>query len=117
MSNGKYRDEIEIRGLIENWLAAIRSEDLESILAVQSPDILIFHLPPPVFDLGDIDVTAGQNEASVTAMFHCWGSDANGKKTKVDGRLTIGLRKIKGRWTVMDEHHSETGSGARYDHG
>jgi ketosteroid isomerase-like protein len=32
--------------------------------------------------------------------------DTGGKREPLEFRLTIGLRKIDGRWRVMHEHHS-----------
>jgi uncharacterized protein (TIGR02246 family) len=125
------RDEADIHALIENWAKAVRAENLEGILADHSPDILMFDLPRPTqsrgidayrktwpplfawlrgsgaFDLSDIDVTAGDDVAFVTALIHCRGTEANGEKTQLEVRLTVGLRKIGGRWVVTHEHHSE----------
>jgi ketosteroid isomerase-like protein len=42
--------------------------------------------------------------AFVTALMRCAGTEANGEKVELQFRLTIGLCKIKGRWTVMHEH-------------
>jgi ketosteroid isomerase-like protein len=77
-------DEIVIRDLIESWARAVRGKDLDGILAHHSPEILMFDLPPPiqavgieaykkswdlffnwskdpgVFDIVELNVTAGQ---------------------------------------------------------
>ncbi len=59
-----------------------------------------------VFDISEMNITAGQDVAFATAMMHCAGTEANGDQIELDFRLTIGLRKIGGRWIVMHEHHS-----------
>ena len=36
----------------------------------------------------------------------CSGGEPGGPTGELDFRLTVGLRKVGGRWTVMHEHHS-----------
>ena len=119
-------DEREIRRMIEEWASAVRRRDRDGILRHHSRDILMFDVPPPVqskgldayngtwdlffsaspepvaFDILDMGVTAGREVAFVTAVMRC--------NERTDGelifRLTVGLRKIDGQWTVMHEHHS-----------
>lgn len=122
-------DEQNIRRLITDWAAAVRAHDLTGILANHSPDILMFDVPPPiaargldaymktwdvffswaqdagVFDIDEMEVTAGETAAFATALMRCAGTE-NGKRTKLRFRLTVGLRKIDGRWIVTHEHHS-----------
>jgi uncharacterized protein (TIGR02246 family) len=123
-------DETAIRHLVENWARAVRSKNLNGILAKHSPDMLMFDVPPPlqskgleaykqtwdvffswwqdsgVFDIREMDITAGIDVAFVTALMRCAGTETNGDKTELDFRLTVGLRKIDGEWVVMHEHHS-----------
>ncbi len=51
-------------------------------------------------------VTAGEDVAFVTALMRCVPTEANGERIELDFRLTTGLQKIAGHWTVMHEHHS-----------
>jgi uncharacterized protein (TIGR02246 family) len=123
-------DEDAIRDLVENWARAVRLKDLDGILANHSPDILMFDVPPPIqskgieayrktwdlffswsqdskiFDINEMNITAGNDVAFVTALMRCAGTEANGDKIELPFRLTIGLRKIDGQWIVMHEHHS-----------
>jgi uncharacterized protein (TIGR02246 family) len=129
-SNRRAADEAEIRNLIENWARAVRAKDLDGILAHHSPEMLMFDVPPPiqskgieayrktwdvffswfqdsgVFDIEEMEITAGEDVAFVTALMRCGGTDVNGEKVELQFRLTIGLCKLKGRWTIMHEHHS-----------
>lgn len=129
-STEKSRNEAEIRELIENWARAVRAKNIDGILANHAPEILMFDVPPPsqskgieaykktwdfffgwardsgVFDIKELDVTAGDEVAFATALMRCAGTEANGDKLELDFRLTVGLRKIDGRWTVTHEHHS-----------
>jgi uncharacterized protein (TIGR02246 family) len=124
------QDEAAIRDLVESWAAAVRRRDFDGILQNHSSDIVMFDVPPPfqskgieaykqtwdlffscskdpiVFDITSMTITAGSDVAFVVAAMHCTESGADGERQRLDFRLTIGLRKIDDRWTVMHEHHS-----------
>ena len=126
----KMTDEIEIRNLVESWARAFREKNLTGILAHHSSDMLMFDVPPPfqskgieaykktwdlyfswsrvsgVFDIGEMNVTAGNDVAFVTALMKCAGIEPDGVERSLDFRLTIGLRKMEGQWTITHEHHS-----------
>lgn len=129
-SSNSTTDEAVIRELVENWARAVRAKDLDGILGNHSTDILMFDVPPPVqsrgieayretwdlffswsddpvvFDIKDIDITAGTDVAFVAALMRCAGTEKNGERIELEFRLTIGLRKIDGQWMVLHEHHS-----------
>jgi uncharacterized protein (TIGR02246 family) len=123
-------DETEIRALIERWARAVHAGDIDGVLADHTDDIVMFDVPPPnevrgknayrdtwppffdwqlrgaVFELVSLEVTAGNDVAFAHALLRC-GTD---EELKTDPhnrlRLTVGLRKIHGRWAVAHEHHS-----------
>jgi uncharacterized protein (TIGR02246 family) len=123
-------DKRAIRELMTNWAGAVRAKDLKGILASHSPDILMFDLPGPlqskgidaykktwdlffswtedpvVFDFNEMEIVAGSDVAYVTALMRCSGTETNGKRIKLEFRLTIGLCKIDDQWNVTHEHHS-----------
>jgi ketosteroid isomerase-like protein len=78
---------MEIRTLIERWAKAVREK-------------------PVAFAFHDVDVTAGEDVAFATAVGTCVNIDPSCKREPLEFRLTMGLRKIDGRWRVMHEHHS-----------
>ncbi len=130
VSDNRTTDEAAIRDLIEDWARAVRAKDLKGILANHSREILMFDVPPPleskgidayrktwdlffswsddpvVFDFNEMDITAGNDVAYVTALMRCAGTERTGERIKLEFRLTIGLRKIGGQWIIMHEHHS-----------
>lgn len=130
VNNERATDEAEIRDLVENWARAVRTKNLHGILADHSPEILMFDVPPPaqsmgleaykktwdvffswfqdsgIFNIEEMKITAGNDVAFVTALMRCGGTEASGEKVELQFRLTIGLRKVGGRWTVVHEHHS-----------
>lgn len=119
-----------VRALIERWAEAVRREDLTGIRADHDPDILMFDVPPPFLSRGldaymatwrlffsgvekpvsfsfeDIEVTAGSDVAFATAKGKCVDIDRAGRREPLEFRLTMGLRKIDGKWRIMHEHHS-----------
>jgi uncharacterized protein (TIGR02246 family) len=123
-------DEAEIRTLIERWAKAVRDEDRTAIRADHDPGILMFDVPPPFLSRGlnaymatwetffsssekpvafafhDVQVTCGHDVAFATAVGRCVNIDTSGKREPLEFRLTMGLRKIDGRWRVLHEHHS-----------
>jgi ketosteroid isomerase-like protein len=122
-------DEAAVRAVVENWAAAVRRKDITAILAHHSRDFLMFDVPPPfssrgideyrgtwdlfysaavapvVFNIEKMEVTAGSDVAFVAAFMRCRHFD-KGVPTDLDFRLTVGLRKIAGEWTIVHEHHS-----------
>jgi uncharacterized protein (TIGR02246 family) len=123
-------DEAEIRSLIERWSQAVRDEDRAGIRRDHADDILMFDVPPPLrsrgiedymatwelffgsvekpvgFSFTDIEVTAGTDVAFATAIGHCVNIDKSAQREPLIFRLTMGLRKMAGRWVVTHEHHS-----------
>jgi ketosteroid isomerase-like protein len=62
---------------------------------------------PVTFHFTDVEITAGNNVAFVTAVGHCVNIDKAGQREPLDFRLTMGLRKSEdGRWLITHEHHS-----------
>jgi len=125
-------DEATIRQIIERWAAAAHEGDLEGVLAHHDGDIVMFYVPPPEegvrglpayrdtwpgffewqrrasFDLLSLDVVAGPEVAFAYGLLRCGTAEDFQAIPERRLRLTIGLRKVDGRWTVVHEHHSFT---------
>ena len=123
-------DEAAVRDVIEAWAAAVRRKDYAGILQNHSPDFVMFDVPPPFksvgldayrktwdlffswssepvrFEIHEMDVTAGAEVAFAFATMGCAGAGSGGKPESLDFRLTMCLKKIDGRWTIVHEHHS-----------
>ncbi len=120
----------DIRQLIERWAAAVHTGDMDSVLADHADDIVMFDVPPPhdgvrgidayrdtwppffdwqahgaVFEIVELDVTAGDDVAYAHALLRCGKPDRVGDQRL---RLTLGLRREGDRWIVAHEHHSFT---------
>jgi len=125
-------DEIQVKALLEAWADAVRRHDVPAILAHHEPDMVMFDLPPPLqckgiaayeqtwslmfryhklgaaFDFQELAVTAGRDVAFAVAIMRC-GPDSSSNPADKDGfpfRLTVGLRKVNGKWRIAHEHHS-----------
>jgi uncharacterized protein (TIGR02246 family) len=122
-------DEAELRALIARWSKAVRDENLDGIRADHDPEILMFDVPPPFlsrgldaymatwetffqwqakpvqFEFRDIAVTAGADVAFATAIGKCCDL-SSGEPVNLEFRLTMGFRKVDGKWRIVHEHHS-----------
>jgi uncharacterized protein (TIGR02246 family) len=124
-------DEQQIRTLIDRWAAAVHEGDMATVLADHDPGILMFDVPAPyqgvrgidayretwpgffawqasgaVFEIESLDVTAGGDVAFASALLRCGTPAQFEREPEQRLRLTVGLRKADGRWTVAHEHHS-----------
>ncbi|HEY5006928.1 MAG TPA: SgcJ/EcaC family oxidoreductase [Caulobacteraceae bacterium] len=129
-ANSPPRDEAAIREVVESWATAVRGRDFDGILRNHSSDIVMFDVPPPFqtkgieayrktwemffswsdrpipFDFAEMSITAGDDVAFVVATLHCAEPGPDGQAKPLEFRLTVGLRKIDGQWTITHEHHS-----------
>ena len=124
-------DEQQIRDLVERWAAAAHDGDLPAVLADHAAEIVMFDVPPPyqgvrgldayretwpgffewqasgaVFEIESLEVTAGAEVAFAVALLRCGTPEQFEREPDQRLRLTVGLRKTGGRWTVTHEHHS-----------
>ncbi|MFC8672295.1 YybH family protein [Streptomyces griseorubiginosus] len=124
-------DEAQIRALVTAWAAAVHRGDLAGVVADHAQDIVLYDVPPPhhgirglaayrahwppffawqaqgaCFDIETLDVTAGTDVAYAHALLRCATPEELAAHPDVRLRLTLGLRKERGRWLVAHEHHS-----------
>lgn len=124
-------DQNAIRDVVERWVGAIQSRDLDGVVAAHTDDIVMFDVPPPqngirglaeyrdcwppffefiaggaVFEIVELDVTAGAEVAFARALLRCGKPDELAAKPDHRLRITLGLRKVEGAWLIAHEHHS-----------
>jgi ketosteroid isomerase-like protein len=124
----KARDEVEIRGMIEAWAAAIRAKDANGVVSHTSPESKGFFLAPPLqadaplkksleewfqtfrgpigYEIHDLKITVGGDVAFCHSLNRIIGQRTDSEDTDIWVRETIGLRKIDGRWLITHEHES-----------
>lgn len=116
-------DEDEIRAMLDRWAESVRAHDLDNVVKDRSDEIVMFDVPEPLqakgmeaykdtwrlyfksegsrlFELRELHIVASGDVAWARAILRCTTD------LQPAGRLTIGLRKIDGRWRVEHEHHS-----------
>ena len=123
-------NENAVRDLLERWAAAVRAKNMSEVLANHAPDFVMFDVPPPfesrgleayektwklfysnqpepiAFDIKSLKVVAGDDVAFAFAHMQCVEPTEKVQRTPLDFRLTVGLRKLEGRWMIVHEHHS-----------
>jgi len=124
-------DEEQIRNLIQSWAEAVHRGDLDRVLADHADDLVMFDVPPPYqgvrglaayaetwppfftwqasgarFDIESLAVTAGTDVGFAFALLRCGTPKEFAENPEQRLRLTVGLRKVDGRWVVTHEHHS-----------
>ncbi|MFD3745830.1 nuclear transport factor 2 family protein [Nocardia sp. NPDC058633] len=124
-------DDAQIRAMVHRWATAVREADLDGVLADHPADIVMFDVPPPqngvrgieayrdtwppffawlaqgaVFEIVELEVTAGADVAYAHALLRCGTPESIAAEPGARLRLTLGLRKDRGRWVIAHEHHS-----------
>jgi ketosteroid isomerase-like protein len=125
-------NETQVRNLVENWAKAVRNADIDAILAHPADNIVMYDVPKPfqsvgideyrktwdlffkytrpgVFDFHELHIVADENVAFCFATMKCADKSNSEDFVELDFRLTIGLKKIDGQWTIIHEHHSVPG--------
>jgi uncharacterized protein (TIGR02246 family) len=122
--------EIEIRNALEDWASAVRAKDIARIFAHYAPDIVAFDAiaklqfkgvdayhthwetcmtmcdGPMIFELHEVQITAGEDLAFVHALNRCGGTGPDGKEMSGWMRMTACYRKQHGEWQIVHEHFS-----------
>ena len=120
-------NEAAVRDVVENWARAVRAADIDGVLANHSNDVVMLDVPPQLqakglpayretwevffqyqgdggaFDLGELTIYAGNDVAFCHSIVTCETADP---ESQFPVRLTVGLRKLDGRWLIVHEHHS-----------
>ena len=124
-------DEAAIATLVRQWADAVHDGNLDVVLADHADDIVMFDVPPPEqgvrgidayretwppffdwqrsgasFEITELHVTAGDDVAFAYALLRCGTAEELRDRPGDRLRLTVGLRKVDGRWVVAHEHHS-----------
>lgn len=121
----------KIRQLIEERAAAVAAKDAKAMVAHNAPTIVEYNLAPPLrqpsqgqdptpvekwlatfhgpmnMEIRDLEVTVGADVAFATSL-NCLTATPLGETESFSlwFRVTLGLRKIDGRWLVVHEHES-----------
>lgn len=127
---GPADEHTRIHQLIEAWAAALRAKDLDRVVSHYAVDVVSFDLAPPLqctgraalrenlaawfptfrgpigYEVRDLTVTASHDVAVCRSLNRISGTRTDGQETDVWVRVTIGCRRIDGRWLISHEHAS-----------
>lgn len=130
MLTDKSTAEAEVRELVKLWLASVDAQDIDGIVSHYTPDILSFDAVSQlqfkdvasykkhwtacmamcpgqlIFELHDLQVTAGDDVAFSHSLLRCGARGENGEEKVSWMRMTACYSKINGKWKVVHEHFS-----------
>ena len=123
-------EETQIRRRLDEWAAAFRSKDIDSVMPVFAPGAVAFDLVPPLayegreayrkqrerlfasyqgpigYEIRDLVITAEHDLAFSHSFNRISGTLKNGEKTGFWLRMTACWRKVDGQWRIEHEHVS-----------
>jgi uncharacterized protein (TIGR02246 family) len=122
--------EAEIRELMDDWIAAVRAQDVDRIVSHYARDIIAFDAVsqlqfkgvdaykehwkkclalcpgPMIFEIHDVNILASDDVAFCHCLNRCGAAGENGEEKASWMRGTIGYRKTNGKWLIVHEHWS-----------
>jgi uncharacterized protein (TIGR02246 family) len=123
--------ELQIRTLIDGMANAIRTKDVNALMACYAPDVVAFDLLPPLqyagaeairkrvsqwlssfqgsvgFEMCNLSITTGDDVAFCHSLNGVSGTSKDGSKIDMWWRATNCLRKIESKWFITHGHSSE----------
>jgi uncharacterized protein (TIGR02246 family) len=123
-------DEIQVRKLIDDFVAAFRTRNLDLMMSLYAPGFVAFDIVPPLQDVGkdtyskiwekvftffkepiefetrDLNITAGSDVAFSRQLLRLQATTANGQKVDRWERLTFCFQKTDDKWLIVHEHVS-----------
>ena len=129
-TENKAVDEVQIRGLIENKIKAVRAKDVDGATSDYAPDVLSFDVVNPLryfgadairkrleewfssfqgsigLEIRDLSITVGEAVAFSHCLNHVSATTRGGGKLDMLWRETACYRKIEGKWLITHQHSS-----------
>ena len=122
-------DQAQIRGLIESCARAIATKDPDAVAAHYTTDLVAFDMMPPLrldmrgykqnyaqwfadiegqidYEIGELKIVANGDTGFCTMINRVRYTMKSGEKNDGRVRITLGLRKIGGKWLAAHEHIS-----------
>jgi uncharacterized protein (TIGR02246 family) len=119
-----------IRTIIDQRIAAIHARDLDALLSVLAPNVVLFNAIGPLqrvgidavradltqwfasydgeigYDVRDLETVLGDDVAFCRYLYHVSGTLKRGDAVSMWVRSTICFRRIEGTWLIAHEHTS-----------
>lgn len=123
-------DEQQIRQLIDGFVEAFRTKNVDLMMSLYAPGFVAFDIVPPLQNVGkdtykktwenaftffqdpiefetrDLSITAGNDVAFSRQLLRLKATMVNGQKVDRWERLTFCFQKIDGKWLIVHEHVS-----------
>ena len=123
-------NEAEIRGLIDDWLKALRARDIGALVSNYAPDVVSFDVVNPLqrkgvdavrkraeewisswqgpinSEIRELSITADDDVAFSHHLSRFSGTKNGGGEIDMWIRATLCFGKVDGRWMVTHEHVS-----------
>ena len=131
MQTEQTRAEHEVRAVLDDWAQGRRTKDPDRVLAHFTEDEVQFVMAPPLqfsgadawrkdalqawfatfegpigFEVAQLHVAASEEVAFCHFLGRLSATAVNGGPFSVWNRVTLGLRKIDGRWLIAHAHES-----------
>lgn len=130
MNQNNANDEAEIRRLMQKWSDALEAKDVEGLTADYAAEAVLFDAIPPYKTVGvesirqawecclpyfpdefrsehrDIVIHVAGDTAFAFGLHHFVPKPADHPSGQTWMRVTVGFRRIEGKWKVVHEHIS-----------
>ncbi len=127
---GNNAEEQVIRGLIDDWYAALGRGEAAGLATAYAEDVAVANLAPPLWASGEqtyienmkewfstfdgplrgeaekLSIAVGDSVAFANGVSHIVGKKKSGFVMDMRTRLTLCFEKRDGKWLVMSEHTS-----------
>ena len=123
-------NEAEIRGLIDDWVKALRARDIDALVSNYAPDVVSFDVVNPLqrkgvdavrkraeewisswqgpinSEIRELSITADDDVAFSHHLSRFSGTKKGGGEIDMWIRATLCFGKVDGKWMVTHEHVS-----------
>lgn len=123
-------DKVEIGQWMDSFAKAVDAGDVNAIMALYAPDVLVYDLTPPLeydgadayrkdwagffatvqlplqMEVRDLRITSGGDVAFVTNLERITSTSKTGQVSSTWVRVTSGFRKVDGKWLDVHDHVS-----------
>jgi uncharacterized protein (TIGR02246 family) len=123
------QEEAQIQEHFASWARALHAKDVDTLMAHYAPDIVTFDLRPPTrvgadayrknfeawfaatrgpieYEMRELQIATSDHVAFCHCLSHIKSTRANGDSADYWVRVTVGLQKKNGSWTITHEHVS-----------
>jgi uncharacterized protein (TIGR02246 family) len=125
VEENKHNDEAAIKRVLEDGVEAVRARDIEGVMSIYAPELVVFDIVPPLryvgadayrkpwgevfssfqdpigYEMHDTHITVGDDVAFTHSLNRISGTMNTGHKTDLWVRCTACLRKINGKWLIV----------------